>query len=207
MLLLESCCHCYCQPFVFLYCLKGRVFKIYICVCAYITVCKWLKNITGKGCVFPRKSSQPHSSDGRRSRGWTLWRQVMPKTEKQTLTYNLCQTLRVTLLFVDMSPDPGKRVIPGDWQVMKRATSKSSKQSPRNLQSAFLLKEKKGRGLNRQFLPCYISSRAAVCFCHLKRYLKIYIVDKNVQRSKQKDSMSFIKILLREKKGARASHK
>lgn len=67
----------------------------------------------------------------------------MLKTEKKTLTYNLCQTLRVTLLFVDMSPDPGKRVTPGDWQVMKRATSKSSKQSPRHLQSAFLLKEKK----------------------------------------------------------------
>lgn len=59
------------------------------------------------------------------------------------MTYKLCQTLGVTLLFVDMSPDPGKQVIPGDWQVMKRATSKSSKQSARNLQSAFLLKEKR----------------------------------------------------------------
>lgn len=37
MLLLESCCHCYCQPFVFLYCLREEYLKnIYVCI--YICV-------------------------------------------------------------------------------------------------------------------------------------------------------------------------
>lgn len=184
MLLLESCCHCYCQPFVFLYCLRGEYLK-YIYVCAYVTVYKWLKSSIGRRLCYRTQNvwslSYSCSSDGGKPRAWTLWRQVMPKTEKWTLTYNLCQTMRVTFPFVDVSPGPGRWVTSSDWQVMKWASSKSSKRPSRHLQSAFLLQNKKGSGQNKQFLSCYISSRAEICFCYLKGHLKIYSLDEGIQ--------------------------
>lgn len=132
MLLLESCCHCYCQPFVFLYCLRGEYLK-YIYVCAYIAVYKWLKSSIGRRLCYCTQNvwslSYSCSSDGGKPRAWTLWRQVTPKTEKWTLTYNLCQTMRVTFLFADASPGPGRWVTSSDWQVMKSVSSKSSKQA------------------------------------------------------------------------------
>lgn len=174
MLLLESCCHCYCQPFVFLYCLRGEYLK-YIYVCAYITVCSCLKNSIGRRfCYYTQNVlslSFSCSLDVGNPRIWTRLRQVVLKTEKRTLTYNLCQTSRVTFPFADTSPGPGRWVTPSDWQVVKSASAKSSKQSLRHLWSAFLLQNKRERGQNKYFVLLYFLQSCNL-FLPFKRIFK-----------------------------------
>lgn len=169
MLLLESCCHCYCQPFVFLYCLRGEYLK-YIYVCAYIAVYNCLKNSIGRRFCYPTlcvESSlflffgcwKPKSLNSVKAGNAENWEM------------DIDQTRIVTFPFADTSPGLGRWVTPSDWQVMKWPSTKSAKQSLRHLCSAFLHQNKRERGQNKYFVLLYFFQSCNL-FLPFKRIFK-----------------------------------